>query len=419
MKGKINCNLSQKLISKNREAFSLIIQNKNILNDNEEQILFNHKSSLETTLNLIKNFQLDYLSKKTKKDKIKTTKKMLISFRNNINFMLEEKNKKLNYIKNKNEISKKKIQNLLFPSSDLENLNKIKYNINFESNRIYSLISEKNQLELLNFQIENEIEKTQFLIEQKTNIISYIKSIPFFFENNKEIFCKNDYETIEKITGFLNEIIRKVRKEFIEVVKEKMKLELEINGISLQINCIKDDIEDYKLKGCKKFIESEDIIQEDSKEYVKSIITNQSKRNSFSSINNISIVKKMSSISSINSKNKYNKKERIIKDKIQNNNMFFTNKINKNILNDINNKSVNNYLNMNINVNINLNNNNFIQETFNSSLDSNNIDEENEKNEQYEMDLNDDNKIIITPITTNENISTVNNKNDNFDIKDN
>jgi hypothetical protein len=137
----------------------------------------------------------------------------------------------------------------------------------------------------------------------------------------------------------------------------------------------------------------------------------------------------MSSISSINSKNKYNKKERIVKDKIQNNNMFFTNKINKNILNDINNKSLNNYLNMNINVNINLNNNNFIKESFNSSLDSNNMDEENEKKEQYEMDLNDNNKIIITPIITNENINTINNqektesnKNDDsfiLDIKDN
>ena len=59
MKGKINYNLSQKLISKNREPFSLIIPNKKILNDNEEQILFNHKSSLEAALNLIKNFQLD------------------------------------------------------------------------------------------------------------------------------------------------------------------------------------------------------------------------------------------------------------------------------------------------------------------------------------------------------------------------
>ena len=49
------------------------------------------------------------------------------------------------------------------------------------------------------------------------------------------------------------------------------------------------------------------------------------------------------------------------------------------------------------------------------------MDEENEKNEQYEMNLNDNNKIIITPITTNENINTVNNKNGNFnlDIKDN
>ena len=68
-----------------------------------------------------------------------------------------------------------------------------------------------------------------------------------------------------------------------------------------------------------------------------------------------------------------------------------------------------------------MNNINFIQETFNSSLDSNIMDEENEKNEQYEMNLNDNNKIIITPITTNENINTVNNKNGNFnlDIKDN
>ena len=84
---------------------------------------------------------------------------------------------------------------------------------------------------------------------------------------------------------------------------------------------------------------------------------------------------------------------------------------------------------MNINVNINLNNNNLIKESFNSPLDSNNMDEKNEKKEQYEMDLNDNNKIIITPIITNENINTINNqektesnKNDDsfiLDIKDN
>jgi len=417
MKVKINWNLSQKLDLNHRDHFFILNKNRNNSNVNEEQKLFNHKSSLEAALYLIKNFQLEYLSKQIKKDKNKTIKKMLISLRDNIRLMLEEKIKKLNYIKGQNEISKNKIQNILFPPSNSENLDKYKIN---------TKISEKNQLKLLNFQIENEIEKTKFLTEQKAQIIGYITSIPFFFEANKEIFCNNNYETITKITELLNEMIRRVRKEFIDVVKAKMKQELEINGITVQINYIKDNIEDYKLKGCKKYIESEDIIQEDSKEYVKSIFTNQSKRNSLSSINNIRYVKKKSGI---NSKNKdiIIKKERIIKNKTLNNNIFFTNKINKSILNDINNKNVNNYLNMNINVNINLNNNNFRKESFNSSSESNN--EDNEKNEQYEMDLNENNKIIISPITTYENANTINNniktessKNgDSFvlDIKDN
>jgi hypothetical protein len=77
------------------------------------------------------------------------------------------------------------------------------------------------------------------------------------------------------------------------VVKQKMKKELEINGMSIQINYIKDSIEDYKLNGCKKYIETEDIIEEQSNEYSKSIITNQSKRNSLSNINK-KIIKKMS-----------------------------------------------------------------------------------------------------------------------------
>jgi len=188
MKEKIHCNLSQNINLKHREAFSILTPNRKFSNDNEEQILFNHKSSLETTLNLIKNLQLEYLSKRIKKDKIKTTKKLVNSFRNNINLMLEEKNKKLNYIKSKNEISKKKIQNLIFLSSNLRNLDKIKYHINEESNKIYSLISEKNQLKLLNFQIKYEIKKIQFLIEQKAEIIGYIKQFLFSLKNLKKYF---------------------------------------------------------------------------------------------------------------------------------------------------------------------------------------------------------------------------------------
>ena len=402
MKEKIN--ISKKLNISHQEPFyHLSLYTKKSSSNNKEQILFNHKCSLETLLNIIKNSQLEYLSKESKKNNIKKTKQIIKSLKENLNLMLKEKNKKLNYIKNKNEISKK---DLLFPIS--KNSKQIKYNIKTENNKIYSSILEKNQLELLNFQIINEIEKINFLIEQKVYTYSTIKQIPFFYEINREIYCNNNYNTITKITRFLKEIIRGVRKDFIDIVKEKMNKELEINEILLKINNIKDNIEDYKLKGCKKYINSEDIIQEDSSEYIRSIIINESKRNSLSKTNNKNIIKLKNNINLKESKKDNNKlKQRIIKDKIRKNNVFYTNKINKS---DINNNNINNYLNMNINVNINLNNNNL--ESFNSSLDSKEEDdnEEIEKNGQYEMDLNENNKIIITQITTNENFNRKNNR---------
>ena len=410
MKEKIKLNFSQKSVLSFRDSpLKLSHSRASSSLANSEQILFNHKSSLEILLNMIKNFQMEYFSK----NKNKMTKQMLITLKENLSQMLTEKNKKYNYIKNQNESSKKKIQKILFYSPQ-DNLNKDE--INKLSLQTCSLIFEKNQLELLNFQIKDEIEKIEFLYEQKEQSYSYIRSIPFFFEENREVFCNNNYENITKISGILKEIIREVRKDFIEVVKEKMKKELEINGVSYQINYIKDSIEDYKLKGCKKYIETKDIIDEESKEFSKSFITNQSKSNSLSSKNKNMLLKK--GIIKKNSKNKYKslKKERKIKDTLQNNNnIFFTNKNKRDIFSDINNKQINNYLNMNINVNINLNNNknNCSQESFNSSLDSN-----KNENEQYEMDL-ENNKIIITPITTNENINELTSKSDSINSENN
>lgn len=106
------------------------------------------------------------------------------------------------------------------------------------------------------------------------------------------------------------------------------------------------------------------------------------------------------------------------------------NEVNSNLKIQKRNISMKGYSNI-ININLNNNNNNFIQESFNSSLDSGNYDENKEINEQYEMDLNDNNKIIITPIITTENIDRMDsrsnsiksesNNNDSFilNIKDN
>ena len=418
MKEKLKINLSQKL-KQSQMAHSLNLSNitRGASFDNEKQILINHKSSLETLLITIKNFQLEYLFKELNKNSF-SKKQMLISLKDSLNLMLQEKNKRLYYIKKQYEDSKKEIQNKLFLFS--QEKDKDEYNNKkLDKNKENSSIFEKNQLRLLNFQIQNEIEKTNFLIKLKTQINSYVKSIPFFFEINREIFCKINYEMDAKISEILNGKIRNIRKEFINVVKDKMEKNLAKESISLQIKYIKDNIGDFKLNGCKKYIETKDIIPEESIEYTKSIFTNQSKKNSLTNINNRVISEKKNNLNTNSSINKYNnnQKIRIIKDKLENNNIFYSNKINKDIFNDLNNNNkINQYLNMNINVNINLNNNNFIQNCFTSSSDSIHIDENNEKNKQYEMDLNDNNKIIITPIISNENIIELNNKNNSVNI---
>ena len=161
------------------------------------------------------------------------------------------------------------------------------------------------------------------------------------------------------------------------MVKEKMEKESEIKEISFQIKNIKDIIEDNKLKGCKKYIETKDIIPEDLKECIETtLITNQSKRNSI--------------ISNNNKNNQNNQKERKIKNiSYKNKNCLLDkNKITKDILNDKNNNKVNNYLNMNINVHININNNNYIHKLY---LDKNGTKENNEEEKQYEMELNEKN----------------------------
>ena len=348
----------------------------------KESILINRKTSLETLLNILKKFQISYFSNNNKLYQ----KQMLLTLKDNLNLMLEEKNKSFKYMKTQNEIKKKKMQKILYPSS--KEMKQKQYDLTSYNTKITSYLNEKNQLEILNFQIKNEIEKTDFLIGQNKETVSYIKSLPFYFEENKEIFCNNNYENYKNISLFFMEIIRKIRKKFINIVKEKMKKDIEIKTLSEQINYIKDNIDEYDENGYKKYIDTDEIIQEESKEYTRS--NNQSKRNSLSSMHNKNLLKRFSNVSSFGSLSLYKKK-----DKLNNNNLIYISKIND--------SKVNNYLNMNINVNINLNNKFLPQQSFNSSLDSDNIDENELTNSEYEMDLNENNKITIIPINTNEN----------------
>ena len=392
MKNEVNYTFNQRLALSQRDPFLLnnIFVKVTPVNK-KEPILFNHKSSLEVLLKMLKDFQLDYLSLNSKKIR---TKQMLLSLKDNLSSMQKEKNKKLEKLKIETEIKKKKLQKVLFPSSK-----------ETKNNKGASNLIEKDQLKLLNFQIENEISKTDYFIKSKSQIIQTFKSEVFFFEENREIFCNNNYENYRKITLFLNDIISQVKKEFVGTVQERMKNNKEIINLSEQINSFKTKMEEINLKGPKKYIDTDEIIQEESKEYTRS--NNQSKKN-LSSLHNLKLLKRLSNASHRNSLNKYKK------------NILFNKEISKDILN--NNNKINNYLN--INVNINLNNNYFDQSlsSFKSSLYS---DEENDeyiiKNKIYEMDKN---KLTISPIVTHENINNdkeldaINNGNFILDIKE-
>ena len=387
MKKEVNYIFDQRLILSQRDPLlKNSLFSKASPDDKQEPILFNHKSSLEVLLKMLKNFQIDYLSLRVKK---LGTKQMLLSLKDNLNSMLNGKIKKLKKLKNETEVKKKKAQKMLYPSSK-----------EAKKNIVTSNWIEKDQLQLLNFQIENEISKTDYFIEKKSQIIKNFKSEVFYFEENREIFYYTNYENYKYISLFLGNIIKQVKKEFLCKVQEKTKNEKEIIQLSEQINSLKITMEDMHLEGPKKYIETDEIIQEDSKEYTRS--NNQSKNNSFN-IHNIKLLKRLSNASHRNSLNKYKKT------------LFYNKEISKDILNDINaSNNINNYLNMNINVNINLNNNNFFDQSLSSFKSSLYSEEENDENivksKLYEIDINGKNKLSISPIVIHENENVNNDK---------
>jgi hypothetical protein len=403
MKKEVNYIFDQRLILSQRDPLlKNSLFSKASPDDKQEPILFNHKSSLEVLLKMLKNFQIDYLSLRVKK---LGTKQMLLSLKDNLNSMLNGKIKKLKKLKNETEVKKKKAQKMLYPSSK-----------EAKKNIVTSNWIEKDQLQLLNFQIENEISKTDYFIEKKSQIIKNFKSEVFYFEENREIFYYTNYENYKYISLFLGNIIKQVKKEFLCKVQEKTKNEKEIIQLSEQINSLKITMEDMHLEGPKKYIDTDEIIQEDSKEYTRS--NNQSKNNSFN-IHNIKLLKRLSNASHRNSLNKYKKT------------LFYNKEISKDILNDINaSNNINNYLNMNINVNINLNNNNIFDQSLSSFKSSLYSEEENDENivksKLYEIDINGKNKLSISPIVIHENENVNNDKeldapnNDKFilDIKE-
>ena len=171
---KINSKNIEKLLS--THSLKVKINKKATHNKgNKKQYLLERKFSLDILLKTLKSFQNNFFSKINEANKLHTVKQMLVSLQENLSLMNIEKMKKYNSLKNINENNKKEMQDILFQENHSNNRD----NINA------AFVREKNELKCINFQIENDIQRTNFLIDQKNEIRLYIKSIPFFFQIKK------------------------------------------------------------------------------------------------------------------------------------------------------------------------------------------------------------------------------------------
>ena len=350
----------------------------------KSKILYSSKSSLISILNEIKNCQLDHISSKARKDiKIKesNTKLLLSSLKSSLDSMLKEKKIIQKYFEKENQKIKSKLRRNLFPENS-ESVDDREINNTIGNEKLYQ--SEINQLKLLNFQIENEITNTNNMIERNSEIYFYTK---------KDLF----------------EIINSKRKKFIEIVSVKSEQDMEIKDLMMKKGNIKNRI--GKILNNNKYIITEDIISEESKEYTNNCTKTES--NSINmKINNKNNKSKLRSNDALDKKLYMINQEKFIRKKL-----IFSKTVSpklisniyqmkNNLSNALNNKSY-------IDKSDNKNENESIFKSFNSSMDVSSSYHKSNFERPNEMNLNlNENKFIKTNmigLNENDNIATDNN----------
>lgn len=245
---KINYEINQQRINLNTEKPKHFITKY-------DEFLLSHKLSITKTFSLIKKFQLDYISNTKSSNKI-LLKELLFKLKDNLISSLNEKEKIYRQIKTEKDEKKKNFQNILF----LINEETIKTKNN---NKFYT--KSRNQLKLLNFEIENKIKSIDFSIEKKNKII-LTKCL--FDKEKKEIYDKYYLN----ISNILDYNIKNIRKKLVDTnrknMEKKMKLDIISNKIFKLKNMIKDNTVNEEIK--YKNIKNE---KEKVNEFLKTTVT--------------------------------------------------------------------------------------------------------------------------------------------------
>ena len=272
----------------------------------KEEKLFGNKSFLEIILGLIKKTQSDVLSntafhKKKGAFNYSMAKIILKEFKKDLISINEEEKKKVQLHENLLIEKKKKIKEIIFNQNNskccmLDSCNGTEINLKTEQfvNGSGDVDPRKElvQLKILNFKLENEINKVDFLSKRLFFEKEYNKN--YYIENKiklDRIYIKqNDNKIVNQILH--NKLITR-RKIFIRKANMKNNQDFCINGIKDRIYQFKKDIRDlYQYY-------NNQIISEEEKSYIETIVEDMKKDDmdedslNEDSINNIEMDKKI------------------------------------------------------------------------------------------------------------------------------
>ena len=182
----------------------------------KKDISFSRKFSMESLLDTVKKFQINLIDNNHQKLNIINTKVLLSLFKDCLSNELNKKRKIYDKIHKQNDKKKRSIRHMIKTNNG--NLNN---SINYKK--------EAEQLKYINFNIENEIKKIDFMIKEKKALknIEYLENV-----EEQRIYCDlNDKNILETMKIMENEK-KELNQEFIILSKEKEKSDSEIKDIN-------------------------------------------------------------------------------------------------------------------------------------------------------------------------------------------
>ena len=203
----------------------------NCLNQKKDALL-SRKLSIENLLDIVKKFQINLISNNPHNLNIINTKLILSLFKDSLSNDLNNKQKVLDKLNKQNDKKKRNIRHMIKTNNE-----KSKNDINYKK--------ETEQLKYFNFNIENEINKIDFMIKEK----KALKKIKYIDELDQQIiYCepnnKNEMDTLK----IMNEEKNELNQIFINLNNEKKKMDAEIKDVK-NIKSIIDNAINGKEKG--------------------------------------------------------------------------------------------------------------------------------------------------------------------------